>query len=355
MSSDSPSPKPLPLALAPPPEDPRFRPRAAGAMAEMFDDVSGRYDFLNRLMTLGRDQAWRREMWERVPESARTVLDLCTGSGVSLDGLRRPGRLAIGLDVSLRMLENASEELTSAGWAPRLVCADVFRLPLPDGSVDAVTIAFGIRNLRPRPEALAEIARVLEPGGVLVVLEGTGPRPGPLAPFHRFWLARVVPLLGRLSPDPGAYAYLGQSILDFGPGDAFERELVTAGFVIDDRRTFLLGATRLWSAWRGPAAADAGILQPARVGEVARGEMRIPGGAGGDGWRWWVGVQLALSAALVGALAWALRVYFLWGERLPLERWQRSGLLWLLWGGAAVFALRTVVLWLRFVGPKPRR
>src|SRR5262245_34816383 len=150
----------------------------------MFDDVSGRYDLLNRIMSLGQDRAWRAAMWREVPEGARVVLDLCTGSGVSLAGLRRPGRLVMGVDVSLRMLEIAAHGQGRSGWAPRLVCADGSRLPLAPGSLDAITIAFGIRNLRPREEALTELARVLRPGGRLVVLEAAAPAGGPFAPFH---------------------------------------------------------------------------------------------------------------------------------------------------------------------------
>ncbi len=144
------------------PPDPggRFEPRAARAMAEMFDDVSGRYDLLNRLMTLGRDDAWRAAMWSAVPEDARAVLDLCTGSGVSLGGLRRPGRLVMGIDVSFAMLAMAADREGRSGWAPRLGCADAFHLPLRARALDAVTVAFGMRNLRPRAAALAELARV---------------------------------------------------------------------------------------------------------------------------------------------------------------------------------------------------
>src|SRR5262245_34493061 len=104
----------------------RFAPHAVREMEAMFDDVSGRYDFLNRVMSLGQDRAWRVAMWRGVPESAHAVLDLCTGSGVSLTGLRRPGRLVIGADVSLRMLELAAANHGTAGWAPRLVCSDAF-------------------------------------------------------------------------------------------------------------------------------------------------------------------------------------------------------------------------------------
>ena len=335
---------------------PRFEPHASRAMAEMFDDVTERYDLLNRVMTLGRDQAWRRAMADEVPETARAVLDLCTGSGVSLDGLRRPGRLVVGIDVSLGMLAQAAEHVASAGWAPRLVGADAFRLPVRGGALDAVTIAFGVRNLRPRREALAEIGRALRPGGTLVVLEGPAPAPGPLAPLHRAWLERVVPLAGRLSPDPSAYAYLGRSILDFGAGPEFEADLVAAGFEVVGRRRFLLGAARLWVARRSAGASAAeDDVQAARLGELARGELRTSGISSASDWRWWTAVQLVLSAALLGALVYALTIFSKSGSTLPLERWQRSGMRLLLWGGTAAFALRTAVLWARLLGPPPRR
>ncbi len=261
----------------------------------MFDQVSPRYDLLNALMTLGRDGSWRRAMWAEVPEHATQVLDLCTGSGVSLPGLRRPGRLVIGADVSLRMLEVAAAETESAGWAPRLVAADAFRLPFSEATLDAVTVAFGMRNLRPRDAALRELSRVLKPGGVLVVLEAAAPRPGPFAPFHRFHLRHVVPLLGRLSPDPAAYAYLARSIEEFGSGETFERDLGAAGFTVPRTRSFLLGATRLW------VAAAPGV-QPARSSVAPRSELPHPAAAGGAEWRWWIGVQLLLSTLLTVAL-----------------------------------------------------
>src|SRR5438105_3896445 len=138
------------MPSSPEPAPARFRPHAVRELAGMFDDVSGRYALLNRLMTLGRDHAWRAAMWRLVPARARVVLDLCTGNGSSLAGLVEPGRLVLGVDASARMLARAAAEHGSRSWGPRLVCADAFRLPLPDASVDAVTVAFGVRNLRPR-------------------------------------------------------------------------------------------------------------------------------------------------------------------------------------------------------------
>jgi demethylmenaquinone methyltransferase/2-methoxy-6-polyprenyl-1,4-benzoquinol methylase len=326
----------------------------------MFDVVSGRYDLLNRVMSLGQDGGWRAAMWRGVREDARTVLDLCTGSGASLPGLRRPGRLVLGADVSLRMLELAASRQGRAGWAPRLLCTDGFRLPLRDHSLDAVTVAFGMRNLRPTEDALTEIARVLRPRGALVVLEATAPAPGLWAPVHRFCVRRLVPLVGRLSDDPSAYRYLSRSIFEFGSGPEFERALASAGFRVVDCRRFLLGAARLWVAERIltdgqiPAHPDWPVVQIAGLAGLAGGKTpnRIP--ARTMEWRVWTGVQLALSLSITAALAYGLFLVVKFGADLPLADWQRS-LAWLLMGGGLpVFIVRSLILLRRFLGPPGR-
>jgi len=328
-------------SAAPPPADPRFEPHAARPMAAMFDDVSPRYDLLNAIMTLGRDSAWREAMWREVPDDARVVLDLCTGTGTSLRGLRRPGRLVIGADVSMGMLKVARDEEGWLGWAPRLVAADAFRLPLRDGSVDCVTIAFGIRNLRPRGHALAEIRRVLKPGGRLVVLEATAPSPGPLAPLHRFHLLHVLPLLGRLSPDPTAYAYLGRSIVDFGSAPTFSDLMRSQGFAIDHLTRFLMGATHLWTATApgGGAATAAG----SRIEQRRRAE-----------WRAWTALQLIVALGILAVVGWATASFWRIAPDLPIEHWQRTGMRVVLAGGVAGFAIRSIVLMARLFGAPPR-
>jgi demethylmenaquinone methyltransferase / 2-methoxy-6-polyprenyl-1,4-benzoquinol methylase len=341
-------------ASQPPPPD-RFKPRAAREMAGMFDDVSGRYDLLNRLMTLGQDGAWRAAMWHEVGESAHVVLDLCTGSGVSLPGLVRPGRLVLGMDVSLRMLQRAADAYGQQGWAPRVVGADAFRLPLRDGATDAVTVAFGLRNLRPRSQALREIARVLAPGGTLVVLEATAPAPGPFAALHAFHLRTMIPLLGRLSDDPSAYAYLSRSVFDFGSGVEFERELLDAEFVIERRQSFLLGATRLWTARLGSAQPiEPHRMQNARSAEADRGYFTHSTAPGEAEWRWWTGAQLLTSAGLTVALGYGLSEFIKLRDRLGLEQWQRTALEVLLVGGLVGFLVRSLVMLGRFRRP-PRR
>lgn len=332
---------------------PRFEPHAAVEMASMFDDVSGRYDFLNRIMTLGQDGAWRQAMWRAVPDDARVVLDLCTGSGVSLPGLRRPGRIVLGMDVSFQMLEVAQALYGTSGWAPRLTCADAFRLPVRDGALEAITVAFGVRNLRPRPAALAELARALRPGAPLVVLEASAPAPGALQPFHAFWVRHMIPLFGRLSPDPSAYRYLSASIFEFGHGPEFARDLSAAGFDLISQKAFLLGATRLWVARRGGSigqnhtAAGANV-QAARPYSGDFPQQATAASRASDEARAWLGAQTAVSAALSGALIYALVVWVKLNASLPLSDFQRSAGWALLAIGLLIFVARTVWLGLRF-------
>ena len=331
---------------------PAARDHAVRELAGMFDDISGRYDLLNSMMTLGQDRAWRAAMWRAVPEAAGVVLDLCTGSGVSLAGLTRPGRVVLGVDASLGMLELAADEHGPWGWAPRLTCADAFRLPFRDEALDAVTIAFGMRNLRPRAGALAELARVLAPGGTLVVLEATAPRAGPLAPFHRWYARRVIPFLGRLSPAPAAYRYLSESIFEFGSGEEFERDLACGGFAVVERQAYMFGATSLWAAQR-LAGGPGGALRNARSGARGRGNFTQGNHPGELEWRWWSAAQAVVSAALAGSLVWALTTWIKWRPVLHLEPWQDRGLWLLLLAGLAGFSLRAVGLLLRLLGPPP--
>lgn len=345
-------------SATPPAADRRFKPHAAREMAEMFDDVSGRYDFLNRVMTLGRDTAWREAMWREVPDEARVVLDLCTGSGSSLRGLRAPGRLVMGADVSLGMLEIARDQEGWIGWAPRLVAADGFHLPVRDASLDCVTIAFGIRNLRPRDQALREIARVLRPGGRLLVLEATAPSPGAFAPLHRFHLLHGLPLLGRLSPDPSAYRYLGRSILEFGTGEEFSALLEAAGFRVDRLQRFLLGATHLWACTRPRAAEPAGkapsALQAARSSGTGVGGMPNRAALRAAEWRAWTGVQLGVAVGILVLVAWAAWSFWRVAPELPIEEWQRRGMSLVLIVGLAGFFIRSIVLLARLFGAPPR-
>ena len=197
----------------------------------MFDRVAPRYDFLNALLSGGRDRAWRgfltRQVLAQRPAPQR-LLDLATGSGEVLRALRGAGacgRLGVGSDFCLPMLREAAPK----GPGP-LVLADGTRLPFADGSFDAATIAFGLRNFEDRAAGLRELHRVLAPGGVLYILEFSHPW-RLLAPFYYLYLRHLLPRIAALVGAPGeAYAYLGESIRAFPGPSALAGHLRGAGF-----------------------------------------------------------------------------------------------------------------------------
>jgi demethylmenaquinone methyltransferase/2-methoxy-6-polyprenyl-1,4-benzoquinol methylase len=257
-------------------------PRLAGfdrrpdRLGSMFSTISWRYDFLNALMSLGQDGAWRRRLAAAIPPGAR-VLDLCCGSArSSVPAFARSGRTVIGVDVSFAMLARGAAYAREhrAQFAP--VHADGFRLPFRDGTFDVVTAAFGLRNLVPLDQAAREIQRVLVPGGRFLALDSVAPAGGAFAPFHAAYLKHMVPLLGRLSPDPNAYRYLSESIFDFGPPREVARRLEDAGFAAPVTvNTLLLGAVALFAA----AARNALPLRPRASEAVVQGAVSPSGNA----------------------------------------------------------------------------
>ena len=236
-------------------------------LSPMFDRAAARYDRLNSLMSLGRDASWRDALAAGIRRGDR-VLDLCCGSArSSLAVTRRSGRAVIGVDVSPAMLALGATHAAASGAAFSPVHADAFRLPFADGAFDAVTVAWGLRNLKPERQALREMRRVLRAGGGLHVLDSPSPPAGPLGAVHRFYVRRIVPALGRLSDDPAAYRYLSSSILDFCRVEDVARRLEEAGFRLESTRRLFLGAAAVWRAVK-PVAAEA-PLQPATNGAAA--------------------------------------------------------------------------------------
>jgi demethylmenaquinone methyltransferase/2-methoxy-6-polyprenyl-1,4-benzoquinol methylase len=207
---------------------------APSAVEAMFDRISPVYDAMNRVMTAGLDRRWRRLTAEAVVAPGDEVLDACCGTGDLALAAERAGGRVTGLDFSERMLERARRKSASVRW----VRGDALALPFADGSFDAATVGFGIRNVDDLEAGLRELVRVLRPGGRLGCLEITRPR-GLLRPFFRLWFDGLVPLAGKVLPGGAAYTYLPASVRRFpGPEDLAEL-MRRAGF--EDVRWRLLG------------------------------------------------------------------------------------------------------------------
>jgi demethylmenaquinone methyltransferase/2-methoxy-6-polyprenyl-1,4-benzoquinol methylase len=181
----------------------------------MFDRISPVYDLMNHAMTAGLDRRWRRLAADTVVRPGDAVLDACCGTGDLAIAAERAGGRVTGLDFSEQMLVRARAKSDGVEW----VLGDVTALPFDDASFDAVTVGFGIRNVPDLDVGLAELARVLRPGGRVACLEITRPE-GMLKPFFRLWFDGLVPLAGKVLPGGRAYSYLPASVRRFpGPSD----------------------------------------------------------------------------------------------------------------------------------------
>jgi demethylmenaquinone methyltransferase/2-methoxy-6-polyprenyl-1,4-benzoquinol methylase len=200
----------------------------------MFDRIAPVYDVMNRVMTAGLDQRWRRLAVSEVVWPGDRVLDACCGTGDLAVAAERRGGRVVGLDFAERMLERARRKSGTIEW----VQGDALHLPFADGEFDAATVGFGVRNLEDLEAGLRELGRVLRSGGRVAVLEITRPA-GVLRPFFRLWFDVLVPLAGRVLPGGKAYTYLPASVRRF-PGAVDLSELMErAGF--EDVRFRLLG------------------------------------------------------------------------------------------------------------------
>jgi demethylmenaquinone methyltransferase/2-methoxy-6-polyprenyl-1,4-benzoquinol methylase len=206
-----------------------------GQVRAMFDRIARVYDPLNSVMTAGLHHRWR----ERAADLAALgpggrALDVASGTGdLAIELARRvgPDGTVVGSDFSEGMLDLARAKSSGVRWE----WANALELPYPDDGFDAATVGFGARNFSDLDRGLAEMARVVRPGGKVVVLEITTPRRPPLSTFFSIWFDRVVPALGRIAGDPDAYTYLPSSVKRFPGPEALAERMVRAAGLTDVR------------------------------------------------------------------------------------------------------------------------
>ena len=204
-------------------------------IAGMFDAIAPRYDLLNHLLSAGIDKRWRARAIRSLQLTGReTLLDVCTGTAdVALEALRRGAARVLGVDFAGAMLALGRRKVAAAAESRRiaLVRGDAMRLPVRDASVDAATVAFGIRNVQEPEVACEEMARVLKPGGRLAILEFGVPRVPGMRSLYLWYFNRVLPTIGRLiSGHTAAYTYLPASVGTFPPPAEFVTILRHNGF-----------------------------------------------------------------------------------------------------------------------------
>ncbi len=222
-------------------------------VTNMFDGISKQYDLLNRVISLGIDQSWRRKVVRLASENKpQRIIDIATGTGDLAIALKATAaKEIIGLDISPGMLSIGAQKVKKLQLDEQIdmVLGDGEKLPYPDGHFDVATVAFGVRNFEDLEQGLSEIFRVLRSKGTLVVLETAVPTRFPFKQGYQFYSGWIVPLVGRLfSRDKKAYQYLTDSAAVFPHGAAFNNILEKIGFIEVRDNPQTLGVASIYCA-----------------------------------------------------------------------------------------------------------
>ena len=204
-------------------------------VAEMFNNISKKYDFLNHFLSLGIDILWRKKAIKKLKkDQPKLILDIATGTGdFALEALALNPDKVIGVDISEGMLAVGKEKMKKKGVADRIEMqlGDSEKLLFEDDKFDAVIVAFGVRNYENLEKGLSDMFRVLKPGGKTVIVEFSKPTKFPMKQLYNFYFKYILPKIGRLvSKDNAAYTYLPESVENFPDGARFERILADVGF-----------------------------------------------------------------------------------------------------------------------------
>lgn len=202
---------------------------------DMFNSIAPKYDFLNRVLSLGIDKGWRKKAINRLkPIQPKFILDVATGTGdLAIAAMKLNPTKIIGADIAQGMLDIGKQKSAAKGFEDKIefIKADSAALPFNDQSFDAITVAFGVRNFQYLDKGLLEMHRVLKPGGRLVVLEFSKPSAFPYKQVYNFYFKYILPTLGNLlSKSSNAYTYLPESVQHFPEGEAFAAHLKNTGY-----------------------------------------------------------------------------------------------------------------------------
>lgn len=222
-------------------------------VAQMFNSISGRYDFLNHFLSLGIDRGWRKKAIKILAVSKpKIMLDVATGTGdFALQALTLNPDKVIGVDISEGMLAVGRKKMTDRKVSHKieLQTGDSENLPFADNNFDAVTVGFGVRNFENLEKGLMEIYRVMKPNATLVVLEFSRPSRFPFKQFYNFYFKTILPKIGRwVSRDKAAYTYLPESVEAFPDGSNFVAILNTVGFKNTTCKPLTFGISSIYTA-----------------------------------------------------------------------------------------------------------
>ncbi|MEQ6167469.1 bifunctional demethylmenaquinone methyltransferase/2-methoxy-6-polyprenyl-1,4-benzoquinol methylase UbiE [Ekhidna sp. MALMAid0563] len=220
-------------------------------VAEMFDSISGKYDFLNHFLSLGIDFRWRKKAIKMLRDlQPKKILDIATGTGdFAIESLKLNPEKVVGVDISEGMLNVGRQKMEKKGYSDiiDMQSGDSENLHFEDNSFDAVIVAFGVRNFENLEKGLSEMNRVLRPGGRAVILEFSKPTAFPFKQLYNFYFRWILPKIGKVvSKDNAAYTYLPESVNEFPFGDDFLKILEKTGYKNTKCKPLTLGISSIY-------------------------------------------------------------------------------------------------------------
>lgn len=220
---------------------------------QMFDNISGKYDELNHILSMGIDVGWRKKVVKIIKnQNPETVLDIATGTGdLAIMMAKSTDAKITGFDLSAGMLEVGRKKIAELNLGNRIemIQGDAEKMPFEDNSFDCITVAFGVRNFEDLKKGLDEIYRVLKPGGKFVILEFSQPQSFPMKQLYSFYSKYILPMIGKkISKDKSAYTYLPESVKAFPYGEEMKKILKSSNFIKTTDKKLTFGISSIYAS-----------------------------------------------------------------------------------------------------------